>query len=190
MTQKYLRKVWTKALCGARGGERGRVVGEDSQGAFQQAAEPVAVTPGWVSKPQSRSSFLAPSEMCECPVTPSSLLTRRARMSPNHEVVWQCRFFSCPNLQPSRGSSPPSPCQPMLGCAWDKLGSYPSSVPTVGSHPPREIWFSAVLPHPSTHDGCGNGEAEPTCWGPLRCLCPNSSGIAALGRNIICKAPY
>lgn len=96
VTQKCLRKVWTNALHGAGEGEGedswgGRVTGVaygDGQRALQPAAEPPDALPGWVSKPQSRGSFLAAFGMCGCLVIPHFLLTRRARISQNHAVIW------------------------------------------------------------------------------------------------------
>lgn len=112
----------------------------DSHSALQWAAEPLDVIPGWVSKPQNRGFFLAPFGVCECLVIPSALLTRRAHMSQNHEVRWQCRFFSRSDLQPSRRaalfSGPACPC---WGVPVTRLAPTP--------HLSR-CWFSPLTPAP------------------------------------------
>ena len=65
------------------------------------AAEPLDVLAGWVSKPHSQGSFLAPFGVCGYLVVRCSLLTRRAHISPNQEVIGNTDSSSCPNPQPA-----------------------------------------------------------------------------------------
>ena len=106
------------------------------------AAEPLDVLAGWVSKPHSQGSFLAPFGVCGYLVVRCSLLTRRAHISPNQEVIGNTDS-SCPNPQPALEAA--------LGCVCvhplPKPGPYSSSVP-VCSHPPRDLSFYAVCPPP------------------------------------------
>lgn len=121
------------------------------QRALQPAAEPRDVVPGWVSKPPSRGPLPAPFGMCERLVTPSSLLTRRACMSPNHEVMWRVAMPILLSSEPAGfpgGSSYLSPCPPVPRCACDKPGSYSLSVLLLVLIPPENAGFTLSAPLP------------------------------------------
>ena len=87
-------KIWAGALHEAGGGG-GRWGWQGHRGGLWRwsacspgAAEPLDVLSRWVSKPHSQGSFLAPFGVCGHLVVCCSLLTRRARISPNQEAIW------------------------------------------------------------------------------------------------------
>lgn len=103
--------------------------------------------------------------MCQCLVIPSTLLTKRAHMSPHHDVVWQGRFVPRPNVQPS------------VKAALISVSAHPRRNALVRSLAPTPhpscCWFfptpripvSHCLPLTPAHTTVRKWCSSPTCWG-------------------------